>query len=223
MKPMFIYAFLFCCIFPFVFSCRAERETDSTEEATCEETVNEAPIDLNDVLASRRSTRDLSSEPLDHETALRLLWAGQGITDTANGKRTAPSPYGKYLLTLLYCDETGVYQYDPAKDEMRYNTVEDIRPDLSTAASGQEHVAKNGALIIITADMAEARRVFAGYAERFVYIEAGHVAQNILLEISYLGLGGCPVGGFDTEKATETLGLNEGHETVYMVPVGYIE
>ncbi len=219
MRPLIVYAILLLCIVPII-SCRAEPEEENgnDSEILSEESTS---FGFDDLLTARRSTRDLSSETLDRETALELLWAGQGITDEASGKRTAPSAFATYYLSLLYCDETGVYEYDPVSDEMINSTADDMRPGLSAGAFGQKHVAKNGALIVITADMRNGESKFGENAERYIYIEAGHVAQNILLKATDLGLGSCPVGGFNTGETSDILMLKEGREAIYMIAIGY--
>lgn len=222
MKSFLICSVAVLFIIPII-SCRAEPEKAETIEDPVDVNETDTRLSLNEILAARRSNRDISSEPLDHETALELLWAGQGITDETNGKRTAPSAFATYYLTLLYCDGTGVYEYDPFSNKMINSTADDIRPGLSAAAFGQKHVAKNGALIVITADMKSAENKFGDNTKRYVYFEAGHVAQNILLGATDMGLGSCPVGGFDIEEATKKLGLTEGHEAIYMIVVGYPE
>ena len=56
--------------------------------------------------------------------------------------------------------------------------------------------------------------------ERYVYIEAGHVAQNIYLQTYTLGLDTVTIGGFDTEKIQSLLNLPEGEEPIYIIPIG---
>jgi nitroreductase len=53
----------------------------------------------------------------------------------------------------------------------------------------------------------------------YVYNEAGHCAQNILLEAVALGLGSVPVGAFDDEAVKTLLGLSQ-EQPLYIVPVG---
>ncbi len=50
--------------------------------------------------------------------------------------------------------------------------------------------------------------------------ESGHVAQNILLEATAIGLAAVPVGGFEPEPVARLLGLPDGHDVRYLIPVG---
>ena len=51
-------------------------------------------------------------------------------------------------------------------------------------------------------------------------LEAGHVAQNILLQAVTLGLGAVPIGAFDDAALASTLKLPRGYAPVYLVFVG---
>jgi len=56
---------------------------------------------------------------------------------------------------------------------------------------------------------------------RYVYMEAGHAAQNVHLQAEALGLGSVAVGAFDDASVSKVLSLPENLELVYMVVVGY--
>jgi nitroreductase len=53
-----------------------------------------------------------------------------------------------------------------------------------------------------------------------VHIEAGHAAQNLLLQVTSSGLAAVPVGAFDDQKVQEALALPAGSRVVYLIPVG---
>ncbi len=57
-------------------------------------------------------------------------------------------------------------------------------------------------------------------AERYVQLEAGHAAQNVLLQAVSLGLGAVPIGAFHDAEVQEVLGLPPQHEPLYLIPVG---
>ena len=56
---------------------------------------------------------------------------------------------------------------------------------------------------------------------RFALLEAGHLAQNVLLAAEALDLGAAPIGGFYDRQLAEFLeidGVNEG--PLYVIPIG---
>ena len=52
-------------------------------------------------------------------------------------------------------------------------------------------------------------------------LEAGHVAQNVLLGAVALDLAAVPVGAFDDERVRLALDLPNGEEPLYLVAVGH--
>jgi len=74
--------------------------------------------------------------------------------------------------------------------------------------------------VIITAVVERAAVKYRDRAERYCFIEAGHIAQNILLQAEALQLAGVPVGAFEDEKMAEALKLPPGERVVYLLPLG---
>ncbi len=58
-------------------------------------------------------------------------------------------------------------------------------------------------------------------AERYVHLEAGHAAQNLLLQAVALELGAVPIGAFDDDAVQDALGLPDDHRPLYLIPVGH--
>jgi len=53
-----------------------------------------------------------------------------------------------------------------------------------------------------------------------VALEAGHAAQNVLLEAVSLGLGAVPMGAFADQAVRQVLDLPDGESPLYLIPVG---
>ena len=51
-------------------------------------------------------------------------------------------------------------------------------------------------------------------------MEAGHAAENLLLQAVALGLGAVPVGAFEDGEVRRLLELPEGRDPLYLIPVG---
>lgn len=64
------------------------------------------------------------------------------------------------------------------------------------------------------------RRRNEGGGRRYVHIEVGHVAQNICLQATSLGLGAVVVGAFDDRDAKRAAGLPPREEPLALLPVG---
>ena len=180
---------------------------------------------LEVLLSKRRSVRDYAGSPLTTDEVMKLLWAGQGITGD-EGKRTAPSAGTFYPLRIYVAVgnatdlSPGVYKYRPEDNSLIRVKDGDVRTELADAALGQSWV-KNGAIdIVIAAVYEETAAKYGEKAERYVHLEAGHAAQNILLEATALDLGTVPIGGFDDAKVATTLGLPRNENPLYIMPFG---
>ena len=178
-------------------------------------------LTLEEALAKRRSVREFTDLPLTPEELGQLLWAAQGITHPA-GYRTAPSAGALYPLEVYVIIHEGVYHYDPPGNRLSLHQSGDLRPALHAVALQQEPVLKAPAVFVIAAVY---ERTEIKYGEerspRYVHLEAGHAAQNLLLQAVALDLGAVPIGAFIDDKVTEVLSLPADHQPLYLIPVGH--
>jgi SagB-type dehydrogenase family enzyme len=177
-------------------------------------------LTLEEALRRRRSVRAFASDPVTESQLAQLLWAAQGVTHSA-GYRTAPSAGALYPLEIYVATDHEVLQYEPARHRVRAVADEDVRARLRTAALSQPAVGTAPAVFIIVAVV---ERTAAKYgrsrARRYVQLEAGHAAQNLLLQAVALGLGAVPIGAFDDDAVARNLRLPAGQEPLYLIPVG---
>ena len=178
-------------------------------------------VSLEEALARRRSVRDFSAEPLTDQQLGQLLWAAQGIT-SAEGMRTAPSAGALYPLEMYVALARGFFHYDPQRHELHRMSALDLRPGLCRAALEQEAVLKAPAVFLIAAVYERtASKYGPERAPRYVHLEAGHAAQNLLLQAVALGLGGVPVGAFQDAQLQKAASLPAGQQPLYLIPVGH--
>jgi SagB-type dehydrogenase family enzyme len=179
-------------------------------------------ISFEEALATRRSVRLFANKPLDFEQIGQLAWAGQGITEKQRGLRTAPSAGETYPIELYFATEEGLFVYRPAEHSLEQTSDKDIRTSLATAASMQESVAMAGCDIIIAGSARKLSTQFRSKARTYMLLEAGHVAQNILLQAACLDLGSVPIGGFtSTRQVSRACRLPAGFEPLYIICVGH--
>jgi SagB-type dehydrogenase family enzyme len=182
---------------------------------------------LEKCLAARRSVREYRSEPLTLAEAGQLLWAGQGLSGD-HERRTAPSAGALYPLELLLIAgdveglEPGIYRYHPETHALRRVVSGDRRERIAAAALEQDSIRHAAATIAITAI---ARRTTGKYGDRglrYMAIEVGHAAENILLQATSLGLGAVPVGAFSDSRLESLLELGSGEGPLYLIPAGRV-
>lgn len=176
-------------------------------------------LSLEEVIATRRSVRTFTVEqPSDSELA-QLLWAAQGETDP-RGYRTAPSAGALYPLEIYVVMEEGLFHYEPGEHILALWREGDLRDALWRAALQQDSLWQAPAVMVMTAVIERTATKYGARAERYVYLEAGHAAQNLLLQAVALGLGAVPIGAFDDEGVRAALSLPQDHAPIYLIPVG---
>lgn len=178
-----------------------------------------AAMPLDQALAQRRSARSFSADALPLATLGQLLWAGQGTT-SADGKRTAPSAGALYPLELYVATPSEVMHYLPAGHRVEVRGGHDARPELTTAAFGQDAVGGAPDIIVVAAAPDRTTRKYGARGTDYVEREAGHAAQNMLLEATALGLAAVPIGSVDPDRAASALALPPGQKVLYLIPIG---
>lgn len=181
-------------------------------------------VSIEETLSKRRTIRNYSKEPIQLKELGQLLWAAQGITSD-EGFRTAPSAGALYPLEIFIVTgnveelEDGIYRYNPSKHSIIKISSGDKRKQLADAALGQEQIQTAAVNIIITAVLKRTTWKYGERGKRYVHIEVGHAAQNVMLQAEALRIGVCPVGAFQDEKVKKLLSLNE-EEPLYILTVG---
>ena len=187
---------------------------------TLPEPNNDSQMPLEKAIAARRSRRDFSPQPLTFEQIGQLVWAAQG-QDPAGRYRTAPSAGATYPLELFVVASQGLFRYLPAKHSLEKHSGRDLRAALASAAWGQNFIEEAPLTLVFTAEFARTTRRYGERGIRYVYMEAGHAAQNVHLQAESLGLGSVAVGAFDDDSVSKVLSLPDHLEPIYMVAVGY--
>jgi len=180
----------------------------------------DSAISLEQAITKRRSRRKFILKALTHEQIGQLCWAAQG-REAHSRYRTAPSAGATYPLELLVVIRDGLFQYLPAKHSLKKLTDQDLRAELTSAAWGQKFIADAPLTLVFTAQFSRTTGRYGQRGIRYVYMEAGHAAQNVHLQAEALGLGSVAVGAFDDTSISKVLSLPDNLEPLYMVIVGY--
>ncbi len=214
--PAIVVAILACTV---VF-CLAQHKPP-LETVQLSEPKLTGPMSLEQTLAKRRSVRSYSSRPLDLTQISQLAWAAQGITEKTKGFRTAPSAGAVYPIKLYFATPDGLFIYQPLGHSLEKVSAQDLRSSLSSASMGQPWVAQAACDIIIAGSVEKLAARYAAKAEKFMLLEAGHIAQNIHLQAVSLGLASVPIGAFDVSQVHVICNLPMALEPLYIICVGY--
>ena len=187
-------------------------------------------IPLEMAIQRRRSERTFAPEPLTLPAVASLLDAAYGIRPATGDDppgRAVPSGGGRYPLEL-YCIPRRVnglpdalYHYDPWRRQLW--TLDD-RPASDRLARTVAHddIVRAGAVsFVLAATFWRSRAKYGLRSYRFVLLEAGHSAQNLLLAAAGLDLAAVPLGGFYDRELDGLLrldGVNQG--ALYVLVAG---
>jgi SagB-type dehydrogenase family enzyme len=192
---------------------------------------------LLEAIAGRFSCRRFHASPMPLDALASLLHSGYGVLGrTSIGpleflERPVPSAGGLYPLEVyvlvrnVVALEPGVYHYVPVA-----HGLEQLRDVLVPGAlqeylfMGQPLAREAGVMILIAADAPRLLRKYGDRGYRYILFEAGHVAQNLNLTATALGLGSCNLGGFFDQELGNLLALEQDTEIVlYGVAIGVPE
>jgi SagB-type dehydrogenase family enzyme len=205
-----------------------EREDVSveTKEYKLSAPAKKGDMSLEEAIANRRSVRTYTDGSIGEKDLSQLLWAAQGITDEARGLRTAPSAGAIYPLEIYVAAamvdgiDPGLYKYDPSNHSLILRKDGDIREDICNASLRQGSIKNAAAVIVYSAVIKRTVSRYGDKAPKYVYIEAGHSAQNVYLQAEALDLGTVAIGAFNDKGVKEVLGLPDEEDPVYLMPVG---
>ena len=184
-------------------------------------------VSLEEAIKKRRSKRRFQDKPLNIAQISQILWAAQGITEEREFKRAAPSAGALYPLDIYLVVrkveelEAGVYHYSPEGHTIDMTLKGDLQNSLARACLGQMFIADAPLCIVITAEYERTTIKYGERGIRYVHMEAGHVGENIWLQVVALGLGTVSIGAFWDDEVSRVLNLPKEYRPLYVFPIGY--
>ena len=189
---------------------------------------------LPKLFESRRSARIYTQEDMSLEQLSFLLWSCQGIK-SIRGKsyatlRTVPSggarhPFETYLMVRnINGLKPGAYHYLPLEHALEFlHEVENMDAQINDSLCGQNWAAKANVLFYWSMIPYRAEWRYGIYAHRVALMDAGHMAENLYLACTGIGLGCCAIGAFRDELCNQLFTLDGEDEFIlYVVPVGTV-
>ncbi len=170
-------------------------------------------VSFEEAVSKRRSVRQFTGQRLKLSQIGQLAWAGQGITEPARGLRTAPSAGAIYPITLYFATQDGLFVYNAGEHSLEKTSNLDVRGRLAATNAPCN--------ILIAGSERKLAAKFRGEANKYMLLEAGHIAQNIHLQAVSLKLGSVSVGAFDINQVHNICSMPRALEPIYIIPVGY--
>lgn len=183
-----------------------------------------------EVLKTRKSIRSFSNKPLRIAELAFLLWASTGIRRSEEGYefRTAPSAGALYPIeTYIVANNVenlpkGIYHYDIERNELEELNLGDSSEEVAYSALEQNMCSEAQVVFIWTAIFSRSTWKYKQRAYRYVYLDVGHIAQNLALSATSIGLGSCQIGAFFDDEVNKILQIDGVEEsTIYLSAVGH--
>ncbi len=186
-------------------------------------------LNLHAALRGRKSIRHYSDEALSMNHLSFLLWAAAGIQRVEGSFtfRTAPSagalyPIETYVMASRIEDlAAGIYHYSVKQHCLESLKEGDFRSQMAMAALGQKICLEAAAVLVWTAVFQRSKWKYDQRAYRYVYLDAGHMGENLALAATGIGLGSCQIGALFDDEVNSLVGVDGIEESVvYMSVIG---
>jgi SagB-type dehydrogenase family enzyme len=172
---------------------------------------------LGEVLINRHSSRKITPYPLSLEMLSSILHAAYGVKSSllpGISRHTVPSAGALYPLDIVIvlgqgnAIDQGLYVYVPSEHALAIIRSGEQLKQVSECMIESSLAQNSSALILITASFERTIFKYGERGYRFVLIESGHVAQNVQLVCSAMGMMSLPIGGFVDREMDKYLGLD---------------
>jgi SagB-type dehydrogenase family enzyme len=196
------------------------------------EEIDLGTYDLRKAIETRRSLRRYTEDSLSLDELSYLLWLTQGVKKFDEKRnvvwRTVPSagcrhPFETYLsINRVDGLAPGLYRFAASQHKLVALDLDETFNDRLTEACKNQRQVQTSAVTFIWA--AVPYRTVWRYSERsyrYLYLDAGHVCQNLHLAAESINCGICAIGAYDDDAADRLMGFNPPEMfVIYMASLG---
>ena len=188
-------------------------------------------MDLREAIEKRETLRAYAETALDLSELSYLLWVTQGVktvTERPVTKRTVPSAGSRHAFeTWLLVNRVdmlppGLYRYLALAHKLvRMPANQEIRQILTDACLHQKHVFESAVTFFWVAVVERMTWRYPARGYRYMFLDAGHVCQNLYLASEQIGCGICGIAAFDDDMVNQALQLDgKNLFTIYIASLG---
>jgi len=180
-------------------------------------------------ISQRRSRRDYSGQHMSSAELSHILYYSCGITDESSGLRAAPSAGATYPIEVYPTVNSvdgltqGIYHYLIESHDLELLRAGDFGREMSRAALDERMLMQANVVLVLAAIFQRTRLRYRDRALRYIHFEAGHIAQNVYLIATSMGLGTCAIGAFSDDALNRLIGFDGREQSVlYLLAVGTV-
>lgn len=186
---------------------------------------------ISTVLLKRKSERIYSKKKVSLSNLGTLLFYSAGVIPGAKTwratRRFYPSAGARYPLEVYLVTnsivglENGLYHYNVRCHSLDVLLQERCLNRTISKLTNQDWVSKSNVIILITSVFWRNQTKYGDRGLRHIFLEGGHLAQNIYLVGNTLDLKVCAIGGFVDDKINKILDIDDEEEGIlYVLAVG---
>lgn len=189
-------------------------------------------LPLRSALIERRSTRELQPGPMPIEQFASILRASYGVMGWSDesgsflARRPVPSAGSLYPLEIYAATQgvtglpDGLFHYDARGNALEMREPGCVHTKLAPLTWVPGSILGANLVILITGVIERTTWKYGLRGYRFLWLEAGHLAQNLYLIATALGLGVLAVGAFSDEDVDRLARLSQGERSLYLLCMG---
>jgi len=193
--------------------------------------VNNTSFSLRVSVEQRRSIRHYTKQPLSLGELSYLLWVTQGVQKIYRNSvtlRTVPSAGARHALeTYLLINnvktlQPGIYRFLSLEHEIQeYLMSPKISDKIVSACLGQTFIKESAVTFLWTAIPKRMTWRYSDRGYRYLFLDAGHVCQNLYLCGNSIQCGTCAIAAFLDDDLNNILGIDGKTEfVIYLATVG---
>ena len=173
-------------------------------------------INFWEVVMNRQSTRRFLDKPLQLKDVSQLLFGTTGITRKYPNYeyRINPSAGGLYPIeTYIAVNhvedlEQGIYHYNISSHKLELLKQGDFRIQVAKACLDQKIAYDSAINFIWSAVVERSKWKYLQRCYRYLYLDCGHIAQNLYLVAGALNLGVCTIGAIYDDELNNILEID---------------
>jgi SagB-type dehydrogenase family enzyme len=187
---------------------------------------------LGAALQKRLSTREFELKPMALARLSQLLFTSYGARGVrkVDGEtvvdRCTPSAGGLYPIELYVTTQRvagvpdGIHHYDARFHRLETVATGQHHGRMAELTIGQDMIRDANVVVVLAAMFRRTMWKYGTRGYRYVWLDAGHIGQNLYLAAGALALGAVAIGGFFDLEVNRLLRLPSDETAVYMVCIG---
>jgi thiazole/oxazole-forming peptide maturase SagD family component len=186
---------------------------------------------LSEIISCRKSVRIFSGEAVDFQSVINLLWSAYGEYQATDGRshRSVPSAGALYPLMIHIALFAKTGDLDPGVYRVLYGqegsvgfkpVSTDVLKFTRSFLSPAEIQKGTHGVVAISGSFTVSNQKYGNRSMLYVPLEAGHSAQNVLLEAARQGVATLEIGGFVDELLAQSIKLPDEYQPLTLVAFG---